>query len=144
MQPPKKYKFLQEQVFEGVWPFNKLKSPANVFLLLLLYFFWGLGLYFNYKIPLSYFIAGSCGAFGLFLWTIGIFRYADSLRNVEVEKITKVNQKFLVGFLENLFHPSSFSIYFPVHGTGITHGARAECVPSIRLSPETKRIIYRG
>ncbi|UCE12566.1 MAG: pyridoxamine 5'-phosphate oxidase family protein [Candidatus Heimdallarchaeota archaeon] len=121
MQPPKKYKFLQEQVFEGIWPFNKLKSPVNVFLLLLLYFFWGLGLYFIYEIPMSYFIAGSCGALGLFLWTIGIFHYADSLRNVEVERITKVNQKFLVGFLENLFHPSSLVISVVVFTFVVTY-----------------------
>ena len=110
MQPPKKYKFLQEQVFEGVWPFSKFKSPTNVLLLLLLYSFWGLGLYFIYEIPLAYFVAGICGAFGLFLWTVGIFRYADNLRNVEVERLNRVNKKFLVGFLENLFHPSSIVI----------------------------------
>lgn len=110
MQPPKEYKFLQEQIFEEFWPFSKLKSPANVFLLLLLYFFWGLSLYFIYRIPLPYFIAGSCGALGLFLWTVGIFRYADSLRNVKVDRINKVNQKFLVEFLENMFHPSSLVI----------------------------------
>ena len=107
MQPLKKYKFLQEQVFEGFWPFSKFHSPANVFLLLLMYFIWGLSLYLIYKIPINFLIAGSCGALGLFLWTIGIFRYANALRNVEVERINKVNQKFLIGFLDNLFHPSS-------------------------------------
>ncbi|PWI48501.1 hypothetical protein CEE45_06345 [Candidatus Heimdallarchaeota archaeon B3_Heim] len=107
MQPLKKYKFLQEQVFEGFWPFSRFQSPANVLLLLLVYFIWGFCLYLIYNIPLSFMIAGSCGAFGLFLWTIGIFRYANALRNVKIERINKVNQKFLIGFLENLFHPSS-------------------------------------
>ncbi|MHA1995095.1 MAG: DUF7530 family protein [Candidatus Hodarchaeales archaeon] len=107
MQPLKKYKFLQEQVFEGFWPFNKFHSPTNVFLLLFTYFIWGLGLYLIYKIPINFLFAGSCGALGLFLWTMGIFRYANALRNVEIERINKVNQKFLIGFLENLFHPSS-------------------------------------
>ncbi|MHA1968649.1 MAG: pyridoxamine 5'-phosphate oxidase family protein [Candidatus Hodarchaeales archaeon] len=110
MQPLKKYTFLQEQIFEGVWPFNKVKSPTNVFLLLLLYFFWGLALVVIYQIPMPYIIAGSCSAFGLFLWTTGIFLYADRLRNVEIEKINRVNKKFLVGFLENIFHPSSIVI----------------------------------
>lgn len=110
MQPPKKYQFLQEHVFEGIWPFNKVKSPTNVFLLLLLYFFWGFSLYFIYNIPLSYFLAGTFSAFGLFLWTIGIFHYADNLRNVEVERLNRVNKKFLVGFLEDLFQPSSIVI----------------------------------
>jgi hypothetical protein len=110
MQPLKKYKFLQEQIFEGVWPFNKFKSPTNIFLLLLLYLFWGFGLFIIYQIPVSYIIAGSCGAFGLFLWTIGIFLYADQLRNVEIERINRVNKKFLVGFLENIFHPTSIVI----------------------------------
>ena len=121
MQPPKKYKFLQEQVFEGVWPFSKFKSPTNVLLLLLLYSFWGLGLYFIYEIPLAYFVAGICGAFGLFLWTVGIFRYADNLRNVEVERLNRVNKKFLVGFLENLFHPSSIVISIIVFTIVLTY-----------------------
>jgi len=107
MQPPKKYKFLQELVFEGIWPFSKFKSPAEVFLLLLIYFIWGFVLFVIYEIPGSYIIAGSCGAFGLFLWTIGIFYYADSLRNVEIERINRVNKKFLIEFLESIFHPSS-------------------------------------
>lgn len=110
MQPPKKYKFLQEQVFEGTWPFKLLKSPFNVLLLLLIYFIWGLTLYLLYDIPLNYLLAGICGAFGLFLWTISIFRYADNLRNVEIEHLNRVSKKFHVGFLENLFHPSSIVI----------------------------------
>lgn len=110
MQPPKKYKFLQEQVFEGIWPFNRLKSPTNAILLALMYFIWGIGLYVYYKIPLGFLIAGFLGAFGLLLWTIGIFSYADKLRNVEIERINVVNKKFLIGFLENLFHPSSIVI----------------------------------
>ncbi len=110
MQPLKKYKFLQEQIFEGIWPFNKVKSPTNVFLLLLIYFVWGLVLMVIYKIKIIYIIVGSCCAFGLFLWTTGIVLYADRLRNVEIEKINRVNKKFLVGFLENIFHPSSIVI----------------------------------
>ncbi|MFX1514860.1 MAG: pyridoxamine 5'-phosphate oxidase family protein [Promethearchaeota archaeon] len=106
MQPPKEYKFLQEQVFE-FWPLNKLKSPMNVFLLLILYAIWGVVLFFYYEIPIYYFLAGICGVFGLFLWTIGIFSYADHLRNVQVERINAANKKFLTEFLEDLFHPSS-------------------------------------
>jgi hypothetical protein len=107
MQPHKKYKFLQELVFEGFWPLNKLSSQTNVLLLLLLYFGWGLSLYFVYDIPIDLMMAGICGAFGLFVWTIGIFRYANALRNVEIERINKANQKFLTEFLEDLFHSSS-------------------------------------
>lgn len=121
MQPLKKYKFLQEQIFEGVWPFNKVKSPTNVFLLLLLYFFGGLALMAIYQIPMYYIIVGSCGAFGLFIWTTGIFLYADRLRNVEIEKINRVNKKFLVGFLENIFHPSSIVIAVIIYTIVLTY-----------------------
>ena len=110
MQPPKKYKFLQEYVFEGTWPFSHLRSPYNVLLLLLIYFSWGLALYFTYNIPFVYLFAGICGAFGLFLWTISIFKYARKLRNVEIERLNSVTKKFHVEFLEYLFHPSSFVI----------------------------------
>ncbi len=110
MQPPKKYKFLQEHVFEGTWPFSRLKPPFNVFLLLLIYFILGLTLYFVYKIPFIYLFAGVCGAFGLFLWTISIFKYAKKLRNVEIERLNSVTKKFHVEFLEYLFHPSSIVI----------------------------------
>ena len=109
MQPPKEYKFLQEQVFE-FWPLNKLKSPMNVFLLLILYVIWGFVLFLYYDIPTYYFLAGICGVFGLFLWTIGIFSYADHLRGVQVERINSANRKFLTEFLEDLFHPSSLVV----------------------------------
>ncbi|MFX0124807.1 MAG: pyridoxamine 5'-phosphate oxidase family protein [Candidatus Hodarchaeota archaeon] len=121
MQPPKQYKFLQEQVFEGVWPFNKFKSPMNVFLLLILYFVWGLVLFINYDIPLYYFIAGICGIFSVFLWTIGIFSYADHLRSVQVERINAANKKFLTEFLENLFHPSSLVVGVLVFSCVVTY-----------------------
>ena len=110
MQPSKKYKFLQEQVFEGFWLFNRFRSPTSVLLLLLFYAVWGFLLSIYYKIPTPYLIAGGFGALGLFLWTIGIFRYADKLRNVEIVRLNSVNRKFLIGFLENLFHPSSIVI----------------------------------
>lgn len=110
MQPPKEYKFLQEQVFDGIWPFNKFKSPTNVFLLTLVYIIWGLALFVIFEIPPYFILAGTFSAFGLFLWTIGIFKYADKLRKVEIERINVVNRKFLIGFLENLFHPSSIVI----------------------------------
>lgn len=110
MQPPKKYKFLQEQVFEGIWPFNKVKSPINVIILMSVYIIWGTVLYSYYQIPPYFLIAGILSAFGLFIWTIGIFSYARKLREIEVERINVVNKKFLIGFLENLFHPSSIVI----------------------------------
>jgi hypothetical protein len=122
MQPSKKYKFLQEQVFDGIWFFNRFKSPINVFMLLLLYIIWGVFLYIIYSIPFSYLIAGLCGAIGLFLWTIGIFHYANRLRNVEIERINKVNQKFLVNFLENMFHPSSIIISVILFVSVVTYG----------------------
>jgi len=120
MQPPKEYKFLQEQVFE-FWPLNKLKSPMNVFLLLILYVIWGLVLFLYYDIPLYYFLAGICGVFGLFMWTIGIFSYANHLRGVQVERINTANKKFLTEFLENLFHPSSLVVSVLVFSCVITY-----------------------
>ncbi len=107
MQPHKKYKFLQELVFEGFWPINKLSSQTNTILLLIMYFAWGVLLFLLYDIPVSFITAGTLGALGLYIWTIGIFRYADALRDVEIERINKVNQKFLTEYLEDLFHPSS-------------------------------------
>jgi hypothetical protein len=120
MQPPKEYKFLQEQVFE-FWPLSKFKSPMNVFLLILLYVVWGLVLFFYYDVPLYYFIAGICGIVGLFLWTIGIFSYANHLRSVQVERINTANKKFLMEFLENLFHPSSLIVSVIVFTVVITY-----------------------
>jgi hypothetical protein len=121
MQPLKKYKFLQEQVFEGIWLFNRFTSTTKVLLLLLLYTTWGFILYVYYLIPLPYLIAGGFGALGLFGWTIGIFRYADKLRNVEIERINAVNRKFLIGFLEDLFHPSSLMISILVFSAILTY-----------------------
>lgn len=121
MQPSKKYKFLQEQVFEGIWPFNRFTSPTNVLLLLLLYAIWGFFLYVYYIIPFPYLIAGGFGSLGLVLWTMGIFRYADKLRNVEIDKINTVNRKFMIEYLENLFHPSSIVISILVFSVSLTY-----------------------
>jgi len=110
MQPSKPYKFLQEQVFEGIWPFNKLHSPANIGLLTLLYFCWGMMIYFFYSIDLYFLIAGIFSALGVSIWTVGIFRYADILRGTQIEKLNSVNRKVLVQYLDALFHPSSIVI----------------------------------
>ncbi|MHA2337321.1 MAG: pyridoxamine 5'-phosphate oxidase family protein, partial [Candidatus Hodarchaeales archaeon] len=107
MQPVKPYVFLQEQIFQGIWPFNQLRSPLNVFLLTLLYLFWGMGLYFLYNIPLYFLIAGIFAAISISLWTLGIFSYANKIRGVKIEQINLTNKKFLVQYLEDLFHPSS-------------------------------------
>jgi hypothetical protein len=110
MQPVKPYKFLQEQIFDGIWLFNKLRSPLNILLLTLFYFIWGLALFFIYNIPQNFLIAGISGAFGISLWTYGIIRYADQLRETQIEKLNKVNKKFLVRYLDDLFHPASIVI----------------------------------
>lgn len=119
MQPVKPYVFLQEQIFQGIWPFNQFKSPINVFLLTLLYFFWGIGLYFLYEIPLYFLIAGIFAAISISLWTLGIFTYANKIRGVEIEEINLTNKKFLVEYMEDLFHPSS--IVFGVVLTAFTY-----------------------
>ncbi|MFW9779835.1 MAG: pyridoxamine 5'-phosphate oxidase family protein [Candidatus Heimdallarchaeota archaeon] len=110
MQGPKPYKFLQEQVFDGVWPLNKFKSPLNVGLLTVLYFLWGLAIFIIYSIPPYFFISGIMAALSISVWTLGIFRYARTLRETQIEKLNSVNRKFLVQYLDALFHPSSIVI----------------------------------
>jgi hypothetical protein len=110
MQPLKPYKFLQEQVFEGIWVFNKFKSPYNILLLTILYFVWGFALYIIYNIPMYILLAGIFGAISISLWTFGIFHYAEKLRQARVEKLNRVNKKFLVQYLDDLFHPASVVI----------------------------------
>jgi hypothetical protein len=78
-----------------------------VFLLTLLYLFWGIGLYFLYNIPLYFLIAGIFAAISISLWTLGIFSYASKVRGVKIEQINLTNKKFLVQYMEDLFHPSS-------------------------------------
>ncbi|MFW9929021.1 MAG: hypothetical protein ACFFD1_06495, partial [Candidatus Thorarchaeota archaeon] len=119
MQPSKPYTFLQEYVFQGIWPFNRLKAPINVLFLTLLYFIAGLAIYFYYKLPDYFLFAGSFAAISITLWTLGIFSYADRLRNVDIEDLNLTNKKFLVQYMEDLFHPSS--IVFGVVLTAITY-----------------------
>ncbi|MHA2052090.1 MAG: pyridoxamine 5'-phosphate oxidase family protein [Candidatus Hodarchaeales archaeon] len=107
MQQIKPYKFLQEQVFEGIWPFSKLRSPGNVGLLTLFYFLWGMIIYYLYDIDPYLLIAGLFSALSISVWTLGIFRYANMLREAKVEKLNAVNRKFLTQYLDALFHPSS-------------------------------------
>jgi hypothetical protein len=110
MQEIKPYKFLQEQVFEGVFPFTRLKAPLNVGFLTLVYFLWGMIIFYLYNIELYLLMAGLFSALSISVWTLGIFRYADMLRNTQIEKLNTVNRKFLTKYLDNLFHPSSIVI----------------------------------
>ena len=110
MQRPKPYRFLQEQVFDGIWPFSQVRSPTNVALLTILYFLWGFAIYILYEIPTYFFISGVFAALSISVWTLGIFRYAKILRETQIEKLNHVNRKFLVRYLDALFHPSSIAI----------------------------------
>lgn len=109
MQPHKPYKFLQEEILEGVWPLSKFNSPINIFILIVIYVVWGFGLFIVYPIPNTYIIAGSISAIGISIWTFGIVSYANSLRNIELEETstTLVHKKILTEFMENVFHNSS-------------------------------------
>ena len=108
LQPNKPYKFLQEEILEGVWPLSKFKPPINIFLLIVIYVVWGFALFIIYPIPNYYIIAGSISALGISVWTLGIVLYANSLRNIDLEETTTnmVHKKILLEFMENLFHNS--------------------------------------
>lgn len=109
LQPNKPYKFLQEEILEGVWPLSRFKSPVNIFLLIVIYVVWGFGLFIVYHIPNYYIVAGSISAIGISIWTFGIVSYANTLRNIEIEEIEshQVYKQILLDYLENLFHNSS-------------------------------------
>ncbi|MHA2224943.1 MAG: pyridoxamine 5'-phosphate oxidase family protein [Candidatus Hodarchaeales archaeon] len=107
MQTPKEYKFIQELIIEGIWPFSQLRSPYNFFLLSLVYFFWGVELYAMFSIPPTFLIAGSLAGIGISVWTFGIFQYASRLRDAKIEQMTPVKRKFLVAFMEEMFHDRS-------------------------------------
>ncbi len=101
------YKFIQEKIFEGIWPFSQLQAPYNVLLLTLVYFVAGFALYLVFSVPIFFFIAGTCAGIGISIWTYGILGYATRLRDIEIERMTKVKSKFLVAFMEELFHDRS-------------------------------------
>ena len=109
MQPNKPYKFLQEEILEGVWPLSKFRSPINIFLLIGIYVLWGFCLFILYPIPNYYVIAGSISAIGISIWTLGIVVYANTLRNTELDEVksSMVFKKISLEFMENLFHNSS-------------------------------------
>ncbi len=109
LQPNKPYKFLQEEILEGVFPLSKFKSPVNIFLLIVIYVVWGFILYLIYHIPNKFIIAGSISAIGISIWTLGIVMYANSLRNLELDEINTnlIHKKILLEFMNNLFHNSS-------------------------------------
>lgn len=109
LQPKKPYKFLQEEILEGVFPLSRFKSPLNIFLLIIIYVVWGFALFFIYHIPNKFIIAGSISAIGISIWTFGIIMYANSLRNLEIDEsnTNMVHKKILIEFMDNLFHNSS-------------------------------------
>ena len=109
LQPHKPFKFLQEEILEGVWPLSRFKSPINMLMLIIIYICWGFALFILNPIPERYIIAGSISAIGIAIWTFGIVYYANSLRNIELDelKTSLVYKKVSLEFMENLFHNSS-------------------------------------
>ena len=109
MQPNKPYKFLQEEILEGVWPLSKFRYPIDIYLLIVLYVVWGFALFLIYPIPTHYIIAGSISAIGISVWTFGIVIYASTLRNIELDEFqtSMVSKKIYLDFMEKLFHNSS-------------------------------------
>lgn len=109
LQTNKPFKFLQEEILEGVWPLSKFRAPINIYLLIAIYVIWGFGLFLLYPIPNFYIIAGSISAIGISIWTLGIVNYANSLRNIELDelKTSMTYKKISLEFMDNLFHNSS-------------------------------------
>lgn len=109
LQPHKPYRFLQEEILEGVFPLSRFKSPINIFLLIVIYVVWGFLLFFIYHIPNKFIIAGSISAIGICIWTLGIVMYANSLRDLDLDEANSsiVYKKTLLEFMDNLFHNSS-------------------------------------
>jgi hypothetical protein len=107
MRIPQGYKFIQETIFEGIWPFSRLKSPYSVMLLSMVYFLAGVGLYIMFSLPITFLIAGTSAGIGISVWTYGIFQYANNLRDAEIGDMTPVKKKFLSDFLEEMFHDKS-------------------------------------
>jgi hypothetical protein len=107
MQPPQEYKFIQELIIEGIWPFSRLRSPYSLLFLSVVYFLWGIGLYLIFEIPENFLIAGLFAGMGISIWTYGILQYASKLRDAEIERMTPVKRKFLVAFMEEMFHDRS-------------------------------------
>jgi hypothetical protein len=109
IQPNKPYKFLQEEILEGVWPLSKFKSLYSTSLLIFVYVFWGFMLFLIYPISNYYIVAGSISAIGISIWTFGIIIYANSLRNIELEENNTnfVFKKILLKYMDSVFHNSS-------------------------------------
>lgn len=112
MQPVKPYKLLQEQILESIFPLSLMSSPWNFVALVLVYFIWGLGLYILYPIPLLFFIYGSIAAIGISFWSFGIIKYANILRNTDVDKANDTNKRILTEFMEGLFN--NYSLFYGI------------------------------
>ena len=62
---PQGYKFVQELIFEGVWPFSRMRSPYDLLFLTLLYFLGGVGLFYLFTLPFSFLVAGTLAGIGI-------------------------------------------------------------------------------
>ncbi|MHA2270286.1 MAG: hypothetical protein ACXACI_00375 [Candidatus Hodarchaeales archaeon] len=107
MQPERGYRFFGEIILEQTWPFSRLRFPWNMVLLTLLY--WGAGtiLFFLLDLPVHLYLRGLMMGLGITVWSWGIYRFAEKIRSVEIEQITRVKHKFLRTFLDDLFNERS-------------------------------------
>jgi hypothetical protein len=113
LQPVKPYKLLQEQVLESIFPLSLFKSPYNYIMFVMVYVIWGFGIFILYPaIPLDFFIAGSISAIGISFWSFGVIRYANRLRDTDIDEVNLTNKTLLLDFMERLFN--NYSLFYGI------------------------------
>ncbi|MFQ5980624.1 MAG: hypothetical protein ACE5OZ_20995 [Candidatus Heimdallarchaeota archaeon] len=107
LQPEHSYRFLGEAILEETWPFSQLKTPWNVVFLTILY--WGAGtiLFAYLDLPAHLYVRGLMMGLGITVWSWGIYKFAEKIRSTKIEQISRVKQKFLRTFLDDLFNERS-------------------------------------
>lgn len=107
LQPERRYRFLGEAILEEIWPFSRLKTPWNFVFLTILY--WGAGtiLFAYLDLGMDLYLRGLLMGLGITVWSWGIFKFSEKIRSIEIEEITRVKQKFLRTFLDDLFNERS-------------------------------------
>ncbi|MHA2232187.1 MAG: pyridoxamine 5'-phosphate oxidase family protein [Candidatus Hodarchaeales archaeon] len=103
-------RFLQEDVIDGLWPFNRLPFPRNLVALSFVYLWSAMFLLLLFGMSFEAFALGCIVGCGIVVWTYGIIRFGDTIRSVEITRTSGMKLRVARVFVQDIFQNGSVII----------------------------------
>jgi hypothetical protein len=134
LEETRNLRFLQEEVIEGLWPFNRLHFPRNLVALSFFYLWWGVFLLLLFGMSFEAFAIGSIVGCGIVVWTYGIINFGTTVRSLEMSRSSVLKIRVARDFAKELFQ--NFSVLFGLMAFvgAVTYFLTLEKEPLTRLA----------